>query len=61
MAVSESRVPPLVLTRSGNAGRAACAPLSLSSRLPVQLLKRVYDREGGMSRLKLANKKTVSI
>jgi len=46
MAVILSRVPPLVLTRSGNAGRAKDAPLSLShltddhrnGRLPVQLL-----------------------
>jgi hypothetical protein len=38
VAVIESRVPPLVLTRSGNAGRANYAPLSLPGRLPVQLL-----------------------
>jgi len=43
MAVIESRVPPLVLTRSGNAGRATYAPLSLSRQAPRSIVKSVYD------------------
>ncbi len=39
MAVSKSRVPPLVLTRSGNAGRAKYAPLSLSGQAPRSIIK----------------------
>jgi hypothetical protein len=55
MAVLKLRVPPLVLTRSGNAGRATYAPLSLSrevpmrlgSRLPVQLCCQYMTVKGG--------------
>jgi hypothetical protein len=38
MIANKTVIPPLVLTRSGNAGRALYAPLSLYiCRLPVQL------------------------
>jgi hypothetical protein len=39
MAAFKSRVPPLVLTRSGNAGRANDAPLSLSGQAPRSIVK----------------------
>ena len=38
MVLGQAGVPPLVLTRSGSAGRAFDAPLSLlRNRLPVRL------------------------
>ena len=47
MAVIESRVPPLVLTRSGNAGRASMLLSACLSRLPVQLCCEYMTVMGG--------------
>jgi hypothetical protein len=54
--VIESGVPPLVLTRSGNAGRAISSsqPVTQSpdvsrEQAPRSIMKSVYDRDGWMS------------
>jgi len=47
MAFIESRVPPLVLTRSGNAGRASTLLSARLSRLPVQLCNQYMTVAGG--------------
>ena len=41
----ESRVPPLVLTRSGSAGRARSSSQPVG-QAPRSIMKSVYDRDG---------------
>ncbi len=49
MAIGEARVPPLVLTRSGNAGRARSRSSQPFEKAPRSIVNSVYDRDGRMS------------
>jgi len=59
MAIGKSRVPPLVLTRSGNAGRARSRSSQPFEKAPRSIVKSVYVRAGRMSSQKsnMENKK----